>query len=127
MLPFENNIYEVEISGAALVANLEQAVSSCSPQSGCYPGVGGMSFSSTGESLEVTLANGATFDPSATYRILVNDFMYHGGDGYSFESHDPTPYDTAVSIRQPVIDWTAGLETSAVTPLENYLDPAPRD
>jgi len=127
MLPFENSIYEVQITGAQLLENLEQAVTSCAPQGGCYPAVAGMSYSNLGGSVEVTLDGGEPFDSGATYRVLVPDFIYYGGDGYLFEGQDPSPYDTALNIREPVIQWTASLGTSAADPLEGYLDPTPRD
>ena len=124
MMPFDNSIYEVEITGAELVANLEQLVY-CEPDI-CKVAVAGMSYSNTGSSLTVTLSGGAPLDLGATYRVLVNDFLYYGGGGCLYQEHDPTPYDTAQNYRQPVIDWTTSLTTSVSDPLENYIDAAPR-
>jgi 2',3'-cyclic-nucleotide 2'-phosphodiesterase (5'-nucleotidase family) len=127
MLPFENYLFEVEITGAQLMVNLEQDVASCAPQTYCHPAVAGITYSNASGSMEVRLSNGDPLDPEATYRVLITDFNYHGGSGFLFESQDPTPHDTSLHWRQPVIDWTDSLDTSVDDPIDSYLDPTPRD
>lgn len=127
MLPFENNLMEIDLTGAQLLTELTRAVTSCAPYGGCYPSVGGMRFEVQGTDVLVTLDGGGSLEPTATYRVLVTDYLYYGGDGYGFASHDPSPADTGAHMRQPVLDWTTQLDTSAADPLENHIDPAPRD
>ena len=67
-------------------------------------------------------ADGSDFDRQETYRVLVNSFMYNGGDNYRFSLQDPDGYDTGTQWRQPVIDYTRSLGTSANDPLDNYWD-----
>ena len=44
-------------------------------------------------------------DPNGTYSLLVNNFMYAGGDDYTILAQsDPNAYDTGINWRQPVID-----------------------
>ncbi len=124
MMPFENSIYEVEITGAELVANLEQALD-CAPDI-CAVAVAGMRYSYVGGSATVTLTGDVPLDLGATYRVLVNDFMYYGGSGYLFQDQDPTPYDTAQNYRQPVLDWTVEMATSDSDPIDSHIDQAPR-
>ena len=38
-----------------------------------------------------------------TYSVIINDFMYLGGDGYQFKDLDATPQDTGLSLREPII------------------------
>jgi len=102
LLPFDNYIVEVEITGEQLLENL-----SC-----CGGAVGGTIYSIDGEE----------FDPDAIYRVLISDFLYYGGDGYLFGEQDPEGYNTGVHWRQPVIDYTESLGTDEDNPLENYLD-----
>jgi 2',3'-cyclic-nucleotide 2'-phosphodiesterase (5'-nucleotidase family) len=116
MLPFENRIYEVTVTGAELAANLE-----C-----CGGAVGGIRYARQGGEMAITFLDGREFDPGAEYQVLINDFMYFGGDGYLFGEQDPAGYDTGIQWRQPVIDWTLSLETTPDDPLEDHLDAAPR-
>ena len=113
MMPFENRIIEVAISGSDLIANLL-----C-----CGGAASGMSYSSDGH---VTLASGRPFSVDSTYYLLVNDFMFTGGAGYLFDDQDLEAYDTSINWRQPVIDFTAALGTSVTDPLEGQIDAEPR-
>jgi 5'-nucleotidase / UDP-sugar diphosphatase len=65
-------------------------------------------------------------DPQASYRVLVNDYMYAGGDGYAFATYDPDAYMTGIDWRQPVIEWISQLDTSPQNPLEAFLDDGAR-
>ncbi len=97
ILPFENNLVLCEVSGAALVEMLRDP-----------------------EAL-VAGADRNTIDPAKRYRVVTTDFLFYGGDGYTFHQHDPKPTHTNQSWRQPVIDWTRGLKTSNERPLEQAL------
>lgn len=109
ILPFENQLVVVQITGAQLIENLR-----C-----CGGAAGGISYSSDGT---VQFLDGRPFDPTATYTVLISDFMYLGGDNYRFGQQDPDGYDTSIQWRQPVIDYIAALATTAETPLDFYLD-----
>jgi hypothetical protein len=53
------------------------------------------------------------------YQVLVNDFMYAGGDDFSFLAvFDPEGYNTAIDWRQPVIDWIAAQQSTADNPID---------
>ncbi len=58
--------------------------------------------------------------------MLVNDFMYLGGDKFPFQKQDPDGYDTAVQWRQPVIDWLVAQNSSASAPIDSRIDAEPR-
>ncbi|MDY0000929.1 MAG: bifunctional UDP-sugar hydrolase/5'-nucleotidase [Polyangia bacterium] len=127
MMPFDNFIYMVEITGAELIANLQQALEYSTTLSGGYPAVAGITFTFVGGVVQVFLPGGAPLDPTATYRVLTNDYLYNGGNGYLFQSQDPDPYDTSLNYRQPVIDFTVSLATTEASPLELFLDPTSRN
>jgi uncharacterized repeat protein (TIGR01451 family) len=121
VLPFENRIVDCEITGAELVENLE-----C-----CSGAVAGFTYEyhEDGDLTvvdAVTLTNGMPLVMTDTYHVLVNDFMYAGGDGYLFGSQDPNAYDTGIQWRQPVIDWTRAQNTSATSPIDPLIDDEPR-
>jgi 2',3'-cyclic-nucleotide 2'-phosphodiesterase (5'-nucleotidase family) len=111
VLPFDNVLLDVELTGAQLIENIE-----C-----CRPVVGGMMTVGG-----YRLSDGIPIDPDRTYHVLVNDFMYLGGDDFRFQEYDPDAYDTFIDWRQPVIDWILSLNTSPESSLDKYLDSVPR-
>ncbi len=126
MMPFDNNIYLLELTGQQVVDNLAQALNGCVCPGNCCPAVAGMTITDNAGSVEVTLEGGTPLDPVATYQVLVQDYIYYGGGGYLFQSQDPSPMDLGANYRQPVIDWTTALGSTSGDPLEAHLDPNPR-
>jgi len=100
------------------------ATATCGTFAGCYPAVSGITWTGSGAGVQVSLADGTAIDPAATYRVLVNDFMY--ASGYHFAAQDPAPVDTGVNYRDPVVTWTRALGSTPADPLEGHLDPTPR-
>ncbi len=111
MLPFDNVLVDAELTGAEIVRNIV-----C-----CQPVAAGMTTVGA-----YTLDDGTRLDPEAVYHVLVNEFMYTGGDGFKFQEQDPDAYNTSIDWRQPVIDWIISLNTSPENPLDDYLDSANR-
>lgn len=126
MMPFDNVIYELELTGAQVKQDLAVATTSCAEFSGCYPAVAGLTFSGMGNAVQVNLPGGTPIDPNATYRVLVNDYMYNAGP-YPLSTQDTTPIDLGVNYRDPVASWTKQLGSSPQDPLEAHIDPAPRN
>ena len=80
----------------------------CSVVAGLRAGAGDWVLSATGEPLQ----------DDRHYRVLVNSFMYAGGDNFSaLGEADPQGFDTGIHYRQPFVDWLAGLSTSSREPL----------
>jgi 2',3'-cyclic-nucleotide 2'-phosphodiesterase (5'-nucleotidase family) len=109
VLPFEDDIFEVELTGAQLIECIRDLV------------VGGMTTIGGYQ-----LSNGTPIRPGTTYKVLTIDYLYSRSD-YCFQYYDPFPYNTSIHYRQPVIDWIRSLNTSAANPLDNYLDHTPRN
>jgi 2',3'-cyclic-nucleotide 2'-phosphodiesterase (5'-nucleotidase family) len=101
-LPFGNLAVLLEISGADLLAALEEGVSSVEDVAGRFPQVSGLRFLFDARRprgsrvLQVTVG-GRPLDRTATYRLATNEYMMGGGDGYA-------------SLRKgrPVIDASGG-------------------
>lgn len=107
VMPFENVIVELLLTGEQLEVMLGQ-------ESAAVGGVYRESFrwhlKSTGEALE----------RDGLYTVLVNDFMYAGGDDYALLAvYDPDGYNTAINWRQPVIDWIMAQESSLEVPIDD--------
>jgi 2',3'-cyclic-nucleotide 2'-phosphodiesterase (5'-nucleotidase family) len=111
VLPFSNVLVDVELTGAQLIESIE-----C-----CNPVVGGMTTVGGYE-----LVDGTSIDPESAYHVLINDFMYAGGDDFKFKVYDPDAYNTGIDWRQPVMDWIISLKTSPDDPLDAHLDAIPR-
>lgn len=60
-------------------------------------------------------------DPARSYRLVTTDFLYHGGDGYKLKDEDPTPTETGLSWRQPLIAWTQKMASGPSKPIEQLL------
>jgi 2',3'-cyclic-nucleotide 2'-phosphodiesterase (5'-nucleotidase family) len=109
VLPFENNILEVDLTGAQLVECISDLV------------VGGMTTIGGYQ-----LSDGTPINPGTIYKVLTLDYLYSRPD-YCFQYYDVDPYPTSMHYRQPVIDWIISLNTSAANPLDNYLDHTARN
>ncbi|MCB9431768.1 MAG: bifunctional metallophosphatase/5'-nucleotidase [Ardenticatenaceae bacterium] len=111
VLPFSNVIVDVAMTGKQLrelfmLADGEAAIG------GLDRVQGQLTLTRTGEIV----------DPGKIYHVLVNDFMYAGGDNYGVLAvYDPNAYNTSVDWRQPVIDWLLAQELSAERPLEAVI------
>ena len=121
MLPFDDRIIDCAITGAQLVENLECCSGAVAGFTYTYHEENGQTVVDT-----VTLADDSPLVMTETYHVLVNDFMYYGGDGYLFEQQDPNAYDTGIQWRQPVIDWTKAQNTSTENPIDPLIDDQPR-
>lgn len=98
LLPFTNVLVEMNLTGAQVVAALEDGVSShldaAVPSDGAHPYAAGLRWS-----LDMSQAKGQRFgnvqvknkttgawtaiDPAKTYVLVTNDFVANGGDGYA--------------------------------------------
>lgn len=116
ILPFDNRLVQLSLSAQDLADNLY-----C-----CGGAVAGLSYSVDGGGVYMRLADGGEMDPDQIYQVIVNDFMYAGGDDYLFGEQVPEAYDTGVNWRQPVIDYIKSLASSPEQPLESFLDDVKR-
>ena len=110
VLPFQNYIIELQLTGAEVINCTGYAVM-------IYGGmttVGGY-----------FLSDGTEIDASTTYSVLTTDYLYARID-LPFSQYDPSPYYTSMNYHQPTIDWITSLNTSASNPLDNYLDDVAR-
>jgi len=116
VLPFENTLIDVELTGKQVMDNLL-----C-----CGGAVAGLTYHRAGARIIAARDDGSPLDPEATYHVLVNNFIYAGGDEYLFSMHNPGGYDTGVHWREPVIEWILAQQTSPERPLETLLDDTQR-
>lgn len=107
VLPFDNTIVALELSGAELLSVLEE---------GARPRVAGLVQSEAGWRWA---RSGAEIDRSGHYRVLVNSFMYAGGDSYGrLALADPDGYDTGTQYGEPFRRWLRSLDSAQQKPIQ---------
>lgn len=91
MLPFNNRVVKIQLSGAILRAALEYGVASIGveEQPGRFPQVSGVRYAydasrKSGERLTSVTVNGKPLDDRATYTLTTTSYVaIDGGDGYT--------------------------------------------
>jgi len=110
VMPFDNVIIQMKLTGKQITQVL--VLASSPVIGGLYQQGGKWVLSKTGQPL----------DMDTTYSVLVNDFMYNGGDGYTLlAKFDPNGYNTAINWRQPVIDWIRAQKSTPAEPLDEAI------
>ncbi len=101
IMPFDNRIATVQLTGAQVKAVLENGVSPTT----CIQ-VSGLTFTFDpakvrGERVSaVKTAAGVPLDPAATYAVAANDFMAQGGDGFSMFAEGKDLTVTGILVRE---------------------------
>lgn len=108
VLPFENNLYVVKVTGKQLKDTLTLDA----------PVVAGLTWKYREDKKGRTIVSvldrvGKPIEDGKTYKVVINDFMYFGGDGYKFREFDAAPEDTGLSLREPVMRTLRLAESSA--------------
>jgi len=101
-LPFGNVTVLIELSGADLLAALENGVSQIEDTAGRFPQVSGMTYrydasKPAGSRIVAVEVGGAPLEMGRIYKLATNDFIFAGGDGYA-----------ALTRGKAIIDASAG-------------------
>jgi len=96
IMPFNNPIVKVEVSGKALMEALEHGVARSAEDNepGRFPQVSGVKFKFDtsklpGQRVVEATVNGKPIDPKAKYTVALSDFLVKGGDGYTMFKDAP--------------------------------------
>lgn len=103
LLPFENTIYELNLTGSELLDCIDNYL------------LGGMTTIGGNR-----LSDATPIYADSTYSVLTTDYLYSADPDFS--KYDPEPNNTSENYRQPLIDWIKSMNTSSQNPLNNYLD-----
>ena len=114
VLPFENYLYVVTLSGADVI-ELFNFIGSISPGAGAFAQVSKevrytitYGADGTGTISDVTI-NGEPIDPNRTYKIVTNDYLAGGGDGYEVLTRSTDTFNTSRLLSDVVIDYVQTL------------------
>lgn len=108
LMPFENELVVVELTGAEVIKVVESGVlrRGGEPVSGVKVGVAG---SAEQPRITVTWADGRPIDPTATVKAASTDYLVGGGDGYRSLRDGRRPFTTGLLLRQILLDACADL------------------
>lgn len=115
VLPFDNTLVTITLTGAQLIAALENGVSQVEQLAGRFPQVAGMRFvwdpsrPPNARIVRVEIGTPRTgwrpIDPSATYRLATIDFLFNGGDGYSVFRAGLNPLNSRFLLSDLLIEY----------------------
>jgi len=88
VLPYGNTVRVIEVTGADLVAAIENGISDYPEAKGAFPHIAGMTveFDSSkmaGDRVVSAMIDGIQIVDNATYTLATNDYLVAGGDGYT--------------------------------------------
>ena len=116
VLPFQNTLSTFQITGAELLAALENGVSQVEEVSGRFPQVAGMKFSwdpaaepgSRIVEAMVEMDGGIEpVDPEKVYGVVSNNFVRGGGDGYKMFVEAANAYDFGPDLADVMAEYLA--------------------
>ena len=98
VLPFQNTLSTFEISGAVLLAALENGVSQIEEVAGRFPQVAGMRYTvdraaEIGARVSAVQIAGQPLELDRVYRAVSNNYVRNGGDGYKMFRGAQNAYD----------------------------------
>ncbi|WP_299599263.1 5'-nucleotidase C-terminal domain-containing protein [uncultured Tateyamaria sp.] len=122
VLPFQNTLSTFQVSGAAIVAALENGVGQIEDGAGRFPQVAGMSYAfdaakPAGERVSDVMVGGAPIDMDKLYGVVSNNYVRNGGDGYAMFVDAENAYDFGPDLADVTAEYLA-----AQGPFTPYID-----
>ncbi|WP_306589378.1 5'-nucleotidase C-terminal domain-containing protein [Geothrix sp. 21YS21S-4] len=128
VMPFENELVVVELTGAEVVQVVKEGLlrRGGEPSSGVKAKFEGPADKAV---LTVTWEDGRPIDPAAVVKVATSDYLYGGGDTIPTLRKGRKPFTTGLTLRQLLLDRCAELD-KAKQPLQapapgRYDVPAP--
>lgn len=122
VLPFQNTLSTFEVTGATMLAALENGVSQIEDGSGRFPQVAGMTFAfdaskPAGARVSDVMVGGAPINPDKLYGVVSNNYVRNGGDGYDMFKEAANAYDYGPDLSDVTAEFLA-----AKRPFTPYTD-----
>jgi 5'-nucleotidase/UDP-sugar diphosphatase len=122
VLPFQNTLSTFQVTGAVVVAALENGVSQIEEGAGRFPQVAGMSYSldasqPAGSRISDVMVGGAPIEMDKLYGVVSNNYVRNGGDGYKMFRDAQNAYDFGPDLADVTAEFLA-----ANAPYKPYTD-----
>jgi 2',3'-cyclic-nucleotide 2'-phosphodiesterase (5'-nucleotidase family) len=107
LMPFENSVVVVPLKGSVIMemTTYLQEFKKAHPISGLELVLG------RDNNYQKILVGGQAVDPSKTYYVATNDYLYNGGDRMYFLKKSDTLYDLNYKIRNVLLDYFTKYDT----------------
>ena len=109
LMPFENKLVIVELSGAMVEDLFDYLVN----RRQAHP-ISGLKIILAQDKLAALKIQGKEFDLNKNYRVLTHDYLQHGGDNMTFFTKPLSLYVTDYKVRDVLIDNLRQLDTLKV-------------
>ncbi|MFA9560151.1 bifunctional UDP-sugar hydrolase/5'-nucleotidase [Evansella sp. AB-rgal1] len=112
VLPFDNTLVKLELTGDQILRSLEHSVRLYPSQNGGFLHVSGMTFSfqpanPAGERVVEVIVGGEPLELERTYTVATNDFLAAGGDGYTMFGEGRLVANTGELLSTVMINYIA--------------------
>ncbi|MEM7440192.1 MAG: bifunctional metallophosphatase/5'-nucleotidase [Pseudomonadota bacterium] len=112
VLPFQNTLSTFEVTGAVMVAALENGVSKIEEGAGRFPQVAGISYTvdpsqPAGSRISDVKVAGQPIDPEKVYKVVSNNYVRNGGDGYKMFRDAQNAYDFGPDLADVTAEYMA--------------------
>jgi 5'-nucleotidase len=112
VLPFQNTLSTFEVTGETIIAALENGVSQMEEVKGRFPQVAGISFvvnpsAKVGSRISEVLVGGSPIDRGRTYKVVSNNYVRNGGDGYKMFRGAANAYDYGPDLADVTAEFLA--------------------
>lgn len=130
ILPFENTLAKVRLTGAHIKRLLENGISLAGHEDGRFPQVSGMTFTydagkPAGNRVTSIEVNGQPIQSDKSYTLAVNAYLLGGGDGYDLKGAEVV-VDPEAGPVEPDIVMEAIRKAGTIAPqVEGRIKPTP--
>jgi len=127
VLPFDNTLTAIELTGDKIVAALEHGLSAYPAQTGGFSHVAGMTVKfdpakPAGSRVVEVLVAGQPIVPDKLYILSTNDFMAAGGDGYVWFTESSPVFSSGAMLRDILAEYIE-VRGTVVAPTEMRIQP----
>ena len=124
IMPFDNYLVVFDLPGSEIKKAINHGIMNPNMTDGQFAGLK-VEYDSRkpfeSRILSITLSNGTPLDMNKTYKVVVNDFMFTGGDKYDF-SKATNVVETYIPIRDCLIDEIKLAKTITPMPVSYIKD-----
>ncbi|WP_371371474.1 bifunctional UDP-sugar hydrolase/5'-nucleotidase [Sporomusa aerivorans] len=125
VLPFDNTLVTLDLTGEQILRVLEYGIYNQQIGMLQYSGLTvkfDASLPAGHKITDVTLSTGERLNLAKLYRVVTNDFMVQGGDGFTVFSQGVHITDTGIPLRDCLIDAIKATENIYVTPDNRFSE-----
>jgi 2',3'-cyclic-nucleotide 2'-phosphodiesterase/3'-nucleotidase len=107
VMPFDNTLYVVELTGKQVIEILRYGINNSQIGMVQFSGITVRYDGTLPEEQRITSVrtlDGKQLDPDKIYKVVTNDFLAGGGDGYITFKAGKNGYDTNIPLRDALMD-----------------------